>query len=624
MEFMSQEEWTDHYVIVAYVLLALHVLLLPFGAIVDRCREACSRITQALRSCFHTGSAQDPVLRDYMANEVSNRRPRYQQRCLWFLNLVFLVNAMTALRNSLTGAPRLPTQLQDVTLAVMYATSLISVRCAPFIKSPRAANFVAYMVYVLYWVGYVVLACSTPHWISFGFVVSAPLWILSVAMSACMLDVIVVCACSCLSAGVMVYAIWSSSPETPMHTLFSVFLFIAVTNILAALICQRVMVSNCWHQLKENQERIEADAAKGLLTLVSDAVVKLDPDLRIIGGSARLAALLLFNGERGVQQRKIQDLMSEACRVRFLQQLAQNGLGSITVTMHDGWTNPVQMTLQFIRFLGRDQRPRHLVAVQSSLDGQEPSCAAANGGGDGLAALVRDNFAEFDLNVPQGSDEKIVVDVHREPTLAAPHGAFIGAPAEQMAAQQQGFTHESIRPSDALFDMSSLRGCAASSGGAGSDASSSSGGCSRRGQGTAADLVKREAEYTREKTMQTSLLWVLRKWKTQTSKPNACCFFHDVLADLRLMIMDMQRRDCKRQYKQCADWKCKSCGLLADGEQRPPGCILCPGTLRRLPRRTDAEQPQASRSDWRLSCASVELEHFCHCWRLIGEPERGG
>lgn len=144
--------------------------------------------------------------------------------------------------------------------------------------------------------------------------------------------------------------------------------------------------------------KIDCAAVVSLLKAMSDAVVKLDENLKIEEHSPQFAGLLM-NGSKTLAGAAFEQfLASDSDRVRFSERMreihaAQTIADVLYLTLHDSMRNPVRVELFHVSFVKLGSRLRHFLGVREQGDVEQRGSQAleANVCGQDLVASLPDD-----------------------------------------------------------------------------------------------------------------------------------------------------------------------------------------------------------------------------------------
>mmetsp|Transcript_41897 Transcript_41897/g.105313 ORF Transcript_41897/g.105313 Transcript_41897/m.105313 type:complete len:337 (+) Transcript_41897:2-1012(+) len=293
--------------------------------------------------------------------------------------------------------------------------------------------------------------------------------------------------------------------------------------------------------LREAQSKLEIKRFTGervamtdLLTLVCDAVVELDDEMKITEHSPKLATMLLLDNSSCIAGMQLHHFMPiEGDRERLEAHLGDHELaadtgppilslsGAFHATMRDSMSSRLQVEIFFVRFLSVSGRRHHLVGIREFMD--QP-----------LAELKK--FRQQPC-CPHDTDNTQLQD---SVTINAGQG---------------------VQANQVEDDVSSI------------PSSRRSG--STRSAGKRLVLGKFLPTTTKAKAL--TLIASVQQWNFEVTS-RSCCPFHAAVRDMWKCCDRLRRSRCKHDFLPEADVQCKFCGILSEDDSAggpPAACEVC-------------------------------------------------
>eukprot|EP00443_Scrippsiella_acuminata_P127236 CAMPEP_0115592718 /NCGR_PEP_ID=MMETSP0272-20121206/10929_1 /TAXON_ID=71861 /ORGANISM="Scrippsiella trochoidea, Strain CCMP3099" /LENGTH=343 /DNA_ID=CAMNT_0003027963 /DNA_START=406 /DNA_END=1434 /DNA_ORIENTATION=+ len=340
--------------------------------------------------------------------------------------------------------------------------------------------------------------------------------------------------CKPLSALVwnLVYSlasVWASSHVSEPGSFDSnlVDLMMSAVLVLAAQQRHRAL----WREARCNEQVATTD----LLTLVCDAVVELDDELKIAEHTPKLALNLQHFMPIEEDRKRFEAHLSDHETIGEPEPSFSSRSGALHATMRDSMSGRLQVEMFFVRFHSISGRRQYLVGIREFMD--QPLCE--------LKKFRQQPQRPHNADHPQ---------LHDSPVIVADHNMQ---------------SHE-------IEDKASSVPSSCGSGGT---------------QFAGTHVISENFLPTTMKAKALTLIAMMHQWNFDVT-PGACCPFHAAVRDARKCCEWLRRSRCKQNFLSDPHAQCKSCGILYDDEDiiasPPTSCEVCgeEGTVCIRPRQT--------------------------------------
>eukprot|EP00927_Polykrikos_kofoidii_P066452 TRINITY_DN62052_c0_g1_i1.p1 TRINITY_DN62052_c0_g1~~TRINITY_DN62052_c0_g1_i1.p1 ORF type:complete len:563 (-),score=71.38 TRINITY_DN62052_c0_g1_i1:182-1870(-) len=333
------------------------MLLLQCGALVlasFRKRKVASSVTVIRFLLNHILRPKQPV---YMLRAMMVTAALACVVCISFYCAFIVVRALIA-------APRLLTFGQDcIVISAMVTSTLIVGR--PCLLGSATAVYSWYSWLMLLCIVFPMLADDASTMLYGSMILFFPRLILSLACGHVVVVafwstsiLIAVCATTILSA-----------PEFEALATAHVYMAFEALGSVCTIVCTGV--NGAWMEAAMAAQTSQISTTAALLEVMSDAVVELDMDGKLINDAPRLAATLLHDSKKCLKGISFDSYIPDAFdKDKFVKQVLMVEQASATVTMGacslslaDSSSNKLAVDIYRVSFAGIDGRLRHIVGI---------------------------------------------------------------------------------------------------------------------------------------------------------------------------------------------------------------------------------------------------------------------
>jgi len=373
-------------------------------------------------------------------------------------------------------------------------------------------------------------------------------------------------ACLACSAYVMM--------QTACDLLSGYVVFIVAECMTSAYIVIVVYVVEraCRGQIRKEMElqtaRNESSSLTSLLNTMSDAVVELDADLRLVSDSPRFKCLLIHGGVGSMVGTQFSRFFSSNDDYdRFKALIATSSTASPSSSLahvfhsrlRDSLMNTIHVEIFHVSNFHPSQGDRHLLGIRDSSD---DTFTVPPLGNQMLATETQVQFAGGQISpsnlLPQTPRPAIRL---QSESIKWPENHAGNTRSRHERRESRG-TPRALNPTSVLQEGKHL---------AKEPSISSHTSLEDQSLDTSCGYMR-----TKHMAMEFSLIDVLMAWRVPDR--NMCCPFHSALLDLRLATRRMGKIRCMENFgPDPAEWQCQKCGIVDESQMdtETKGCRIC-------------------------------------------------